>query len=1023
MNQKSIFFTLVLLFSLGLTGIAQPISGIVNHYARVMSFDSCDMSFTLTDTTNFRVGTRILLIQMNGATTQGGNNSFFGTVDALNNVGKYEINVVDSVSNQMIFLRYYLKNQYNANATLQIVTFPNYDDAIVMDTLRAKPWNGETGGIIAFEATTLTLNAPIDASAVGFRGGAIKAYANCDALQNYSDYFYALSSTDKNNGAPKGESISEIMSGKECGRGAQANGGGGGNNHKAGGGGGGHIVAGGMGGEQKHVNDIRNCVGKFPGFDGKAITGLGNDRFIFGGGGGAGHNKESSNSRGGNGGGIVFIKTNTLTSNGKKIAANGGDGNSNVGDGGGGGGAGGTIVLLSSTHNGTINLEATGGNGGNTGSGGEYDFGPGGGGAGGRILTKTTTGVTNRLVGGTPGKNDTRRDPIGALKGNDGVPTNLPTFSLLAGEDTVKRSVIIAEQPKTLKICEYQTTTLTVRARGVKLSYEWQIRRTDGLGFVPLLGDTTFIGVNAPTLILNRVRTSLNPYLFRCVVKSECSSVRPANTDSISLIIVPAPIAAFTPNITYNTVSFTNGSSNALSYSWDFGNGQSSTLQNPTYTYPVQGEYKVILRATNNCASSFDTVLLKINASPKASFTANTNDYCTPANVRFTNTSTNNTVTNQWLFPGGSPQSSTDANPSVIYTTSGIYDVVLIAINGNGRDTLRRTNYIRVNTAPTISFSMLRAPSSTTVTFVNRTAGASGYLWNFGDGTTSTESAPQHVYRSTGVFVVCLTASNACGLSAVCDTLALLSLPSALISVNQADGCTPHAVQYSGQNPTNVTSWLWTFPGGTPSTSTERNPKVLYSTSGLYGVTLRVSNAAGINTTTLDNFIRVLPSPVAKFSVTNVHLATVTFQNESSSAITYRWDFGDGTGALDFNPPAHTYYRNGDYTVTLQALNNVCGAVTSQKVPIFVVGTENTEGGHLSIFPNPTSGKVTLDFKTPLNSAITLTVSNARGQVLKTVHLSADSSQELDFSDLARGVYFLHFTSERGNFVKKMIKI
>ena len=316
MNQKSVFFTLVLLFSLGLKSIAQPISGIVNQYARVMSFDSCDMSFTLTDATNFRVGTRILLIQMNGAKTQSGNNSAFGTVDALNNVGKYEINVVDSLSNQVIFLRFYLKNQYDAGAMLQMVTFPTYTDAIVTDTLRAKPWNGESGGIIAFEATTLTLNAPIDASAVGFRGGAIKAYANCDALQNYSDYFYALSSTDKSNGAPKGESIAEIIAGKECGRGAQANGGGGGNNHKAGGGGGGHVVAGGIGGEQKHVSDIRNCIGKYPGFDGKAIAGLSNDRFIFGGGGGAGHSKESLNTRGGNGGGIVFIKTNTLISNG-----------------------------------------------------------------------------------------------------------------------------------------------------------------------------------------------------------------------------------------------------------------------------------------------------------------------------------------------------------------------------------------------------------------------------------------------------------------------------------------------------------------------------------------------------------------------------------------------------------------------------------------------------------------------------------------------------------------------------------
>jgi PKD repeat protein len=1024
MNQKSIFIFILLYFFIGMSSNAQSISGIINAYARVTSIDTCDMRFSVTDTAGFKKGMRVLIIQMNGATINSSNSLLYGTIESLNNVGKYEINVIDNIQNNNVYLHFYLKNQYNADAVIQIVSFPTYTDAIVTDTLRAKPWNGESGGIIAFEANNLTLNAPIDASGAGFRGGGVKAYANCDAIENYSGYFYTLITTDKTNGGPKGEGIAAMVLGKECGRGAQANGGGGGNNHKAGGGGGGHLVAGGIGGEQKHVNDLRNCVGKFPGLEGRAINGLGDERLIFGGGGGAGHNKESTNNKGGNGGGIVFIRTNSLKTNSKKISANGEDGNSSAADGGGGGGAAGTIVLLSNQNNGTINLEANGGNGGNTGSITEYDFGPGGGGAGGRIITKTTTGITTSLIGGNFGKNSTQRSSQGAAKASNGVAALAPNFNIPESIDTVSRILTFIEQPKTKQVCEFQAMTLTVKAKGVKMMYEWQVHRGDDRGFMPIVSDTTFIGVNTPTLILNRVRTSLNPYLFRCLIKSECSSIQETiKSDSVGLIIIPAPIATFTPNIAYNTVSFTNGTSNAVNYLWDFGNGQTSTATNPTFTYPTQGNYMVSLKAFNSCDTSTYTLLVKINALPKAGFTASTNDYCSPANVRFTNASSNNVVGYKWLFPGGTPATSTDVNPSVVYQTAGVYDVFLIASNGTGSDTFKRTSFIRVNGSPISKFDITRAPNSTTATFLNRTLGATSYKWDFGDGTSSTEATPQHTYRSTGIFVVCLTALNACGLTSSCDTLTLLSLPSAQVSVNQTVGCAPHFAQFSGQNPSNVVSWLWSFPGGTPATSTDRNPRVTYSTSGVYTVTLRVSNAAGINTTVLDSFIRVQPTPIAKFSVLSIDSTIATFENLSSSATLYRWEYGDGTATEGYNPPPHTYYRNGIYTVTLSVFNNTCGSVTTQKVPIFVVGTDEAESAKVSLFPNPTTGKWTIDFKTPLSSTTTLVVSTVRGQVVKTVKLQPQSSQEFDFGDLTNGVYFLHFTSERGNFVKKLIKI
>ena len=140
---------------------ATPISGIINRYARVTAFDTCDASMTVSDTTGFGKGTRFILFQMNGAAMRESNNSDFGSLDDLRSTGRYEVNVVDSVAGNNLFLRFYVKNEYQTTAALQIVTYPKWANVTVTDTLRAKNWDGLTGGIIAFEATTVTLNAPI----------------------------------------------------------------------------------------------------------------------------------------------------------------------------------------------------------------------------------------------------------------------------------------------------------------------------------------------------------------------------------------------------------------------------------------------------------------------------------------------------------------------------------------------------------------------------------------------------------------------------------------------------------------------------------------------------------------------------------------------------------------------------------------------------------------------------------------------------------------------------------------------
>ncbi len=998
------------------------IKGVINNYAQVTAFDICDARLTVSDTTGFKKGRRVILCQMNGAVINTTNTSNFGNIDDLKNVGKYEENIVDSVAANTLFLRLYLKNDYDIGSAIQVVTYPYFASAVVKDTLRAKPWDGKSGGIIAFEAADLTLNAPILATGTGFRGGAVKAYAFCDALEFINGYYYDINTTSKQNGAPKGEGIAAIVTSRESGRGAQANGGGGGNNHKAGGGGGGHITEGGIGGKQNHVSIIRNCIGDFPGLGGNLITSPTTDKIYFGGGGGAGHNRENSNNRGGNGGGIIIIKSNTVTGNAKTIAANGEDALNNTSDGGPGGGAGGTVLFLANQIVGTVNIEARGGTGSNTISIQEYDFGPGGGGAGGRILLTPTTGFTSSIIGGTAGKNATTRQSQGALKGGDGIVQNLINFKIPSSIDSAFRVLEFVQQPVAIQICEYQNTTFSVKAHGTNLRYEWQINR--GTGFETLVADATFFGVGTPTLTINRPRTNLNPYLFRCVVISGCGQTTSINSQAVGINILPAPISLFTPIINFNTVQFNNTSSNGSSFLWSFGDGRTGTNRDTTITYAIQGEYDVTLRTINNCDTAIYSVRIKINAAPKAAFESSTNSYCVPAYVQFTNTSSNNSLSYKWSFPGGSPASSTDINPSVLYTVAGAYDVMLIAINANGRDTFYKTSYIKANTAPTASFRKVQNGNNPTVSFDNFTVGATSFLWNFGDGTTSTDASPQHTYAIGGTFIVNLTATNNCGSTSSKDTVFLLSRPSATISASQLQGCTPFIVQFTGQNATNVMNWAWSFPGGTPSTSTSANPRIVYNTMGTYPVSLKVSNLAGIYETMQAEYIKVQVSPKADFDFV-VTETMVKFTNKSTDANLYKWDFNDNTTSAMQNPPNKIYARNGNYNVTLQALNEFCGAAITRQVTIFVVGTKDvgdTEGV-VSVSPNPTNGNLILNFKDLLKTDYQLVVSNTTGQALKQVSLTREAVQTLDLQNLASGVYFLQFSNDKQKFVKRIVKL
>ncbi|MEM7531998.1 MAG: S-layer homology domain-containing protein [Chloroflexota bacterium] len=240
------------------------------------------------------------------------------------------------------------------------------------------------------------------------------------------------------------------------------------------------------------------------------------------------------------------------------------------------------------------------------------------------------------------------------------------------------------------------------------------------------------------------------------------------NTD-LDCLPPPAPVAKANASVREGiaplTVSFTDESTGLISSrAWDFGNGQSSTAQNPNHTFQTPGTYTVRLTATGDGGS--DTAELTIavhDPAPIAAFSATPLSGVTPLQVQYTDQSTNSVSSYQWDLGDG--QSSIDSNPLHTYTQAGTYTVRLTVTGPGGEDTITKENLITVQAvAPVADFtpSVQSGNIPLTITFTNNSQNViDTYTWSFGDGSEdSHEESPTHVYTAAGFYDVTLTVTG-----------------------------------------------------------------------------------------------------------------------------------------------------------------------------------------------------------------------------------------------------------------------
>lgn len=407
------------------------------------------------------------------------------------------------------------------------------------------------------------------------------------------------------------------------------------------------------------------------------------------------------------------------------------------------------------------------------------------------------------------------------------------------------------------------------------------------------------------------------------------------------------PQAGFTASVLQGcaplSVNFTNTSSGAASFQWNFGNGNFSTLVNPQNVFVQPGTYTVMLTATS-AGGQTNTHSVNITAlpGPQASFSAASLSGCAQqSTLSFTNTS-QGAVGAFWDFGDGT--SSNQLSPQKVFNTPGTYSVSLMATNQAGcQSVYTLPQSINIYPLPDADFSVNTNTScnlNQSFNFTNLSTGATSAFWDFGDGTTSNQLNPSKIYGAPGTYSVKLrvTSSNGCLDSLVRNNYITIHAPvSPQIAANDSAGCEPFAVNFT-QNVSNAASYSWNFGNG--MTSSNAAASVNYPTAGTFPVSLTVTMSNGCSYTASQLPIAVFPKPIPQFTLSNTNGCaplTVTLNNQSQGGSNYIVNWGLGV-AEPLVQNSFTYTQPGLYSVALGAFSpQGCYAVLNQPAAVQVV--------------------------------------------------------------------------------------
>jgi len=433
--------------------------------------------------------------------------------------------------------------------------------------------------------------------------------------------------------------------------------------------------------------------------------------------------------------------------------------------------------------------------------------------------------------------------------------------------------------------------------------------------------------------------------------------------DTVFATVSPStqPVADFTPNVVCRGVATefqdlsTIDDGALIDWNWDFGDGTTSSVQNPVHTYAASGTYTVNLTVTSNngCTEVLQRTVT-VEGIPNAAF--DFTNVCQGSPSVFTDRSTipvpGNITDIQWRYGDNNFGSGNLATHQ--YDTSGFYNVTMIVTSLAGCvDSFTQTVF--VHPIPVADFAVTNACQDSVVFSFNGSAVGGGldqissYAWDFGDtgaggNNNSSLEAPTHVYAQAGTKTVTLTVTTGNG-CANTTTRDITVFEEPVADFSYTGHCEFDVISFEDQTTigaaTPIVSWDWSFGNGLNSDAP--SPRTTYRDvgPGTYPVRLMVVSSEGCSKTVIQDIV-IDPNPRAAFRGKNVCPEdTIYFQDLSTIAYTnldqWLWDFGGaGQGPRGVQNPTFVYNDPGLYTITLTVISvEGCVSITTRQQSVY----------------------------------------------------------------------------------------
>ncbi|MES2287916.1 MAG: PKD domain-containing protein [Bacteroidota bacterium] len=475
----------------------------------------------------------------------------------------------------------------------------------------------------------------------------------------------------------------------------------------------------------------------------------------------------------------------------------------------------------------------------------------------------------------------------------------------------------------------------------------------------------------------------------------QCGNQTVTKTIYVAAVAYPHPNAWTNGNVSCTTVPI-NFSTNAYStYSWSFGDGSTSNLQNPQHLYANNGTKNVSLTVTNGCGKSGTTSMTVVITNSPAFPTypdfklQNPSLSCPNSNVGFNAPGGYNNY--QWNFGDGSPLVTTtnNFNNHTYGNTLATYTASVKITSPCGNDTLLTSTVIISSTAPwpnqnfNLQVNSPACPNSN-VNF-NAPQGYNNYKWNFGDGSpslTTSDNYNNHFYgTSLGTFTVSVKITSACGNdTTLYSTLAITNsapFPNQSwfkLEIGSNTACPNDNVGFNA--PGGYSNYEWNFGDGFVANTTNNYNNHVFSTIAPFTVSVKITNGCG-NDTTLYKTIQInnsAPFPNNSDFKLRVNSPSCPNSNVGFEApggyLNYIWNFGDGSALITSNNRNYNHTYGSAlmvYTISVK-ITNGCGHDTTLYTILEIknnVGFSTDSWFKVEGGPNPACPNDQVNFNAP----------------------------------------------------------